>query len=855
MIPGEWPAVGRCQGDTIVGSSDLNHRQWRLPLAVALTAALLGGPRTACLAADTAEAGSTDAYQLQEVVVTSTRHEENLSKVPISVTAMTQEEMDTKGIKDISDLARFTPGINVADDGTHAIAIRGIASSGGAGTTGIYIDETPIQMRALAFNPDETLPQTFDVERVEVLRGPQGTLFGAGSEGGTVRYITTQPSLNTTSVYSRFEGSWTQGGHPSFEAGIAAGGPIIEDKLGARATVWYRSDGGWIDRVNPTATDPQNAVVDHDANRNETILVRLAGVWAATDQWTVTPSIYYQNRRVHDADTYWPIYSDPGSNKYVSGAPQAIQSPDEFYLPALKIQGHFDAFDVISNTSYFHRVEQSGYDGTLYNLEFYQLYGPAQQGYLPPGYDFLPGNPYPLLDGSGIHLPASIANYRSPATVDNDQQNLTQEIRIQSNDNNARLRWTAGLFFGLNHQQYLEQIHDPMLNDFWLAEVGIPYTSIFVDPDGNPVTYDPSFPNDSYFLQTHSKDQQIALFGDANYELIDGLRLELGARWSNIQSSFNTLTGGPQLFLQNQTNSGDKREDSFTPKVNLSWQIDPNNLVYATYAKGFRPGGANNPVPYSACSADFQRFGILGAPATYNSDTVNSYEIGAKDNIANRMQIATSIYYIQWNNIQQRLIPPSCQISFIANLGHAVAKGADFQGDFLITQRLKAELTAGFTSARFTSDSAFTTNLDPANVATQPIVRSGNAITGEDGQPIPPWTAAVALEYHFQAFARESFVRADYQYQGRAKWAPAQQDPNTLLYDPGAFTLPSTSFVSLRAGTKFDQIEVEPFIDNLLDAHPVTNYNLSIPNPGYSRLQTNYTFRPRTFGITFTVRR
>ncbi|MDB6103472.1 MAG: ligand-gated channel protein, partial [Gammaproteobacteria bacterium] len=138
---------------------------------------------TVAYAADAAPADETAAREgIAEVTVTAQRREETLSKVPVSVTAMTQADIDNKGIKDISDVARFTPGINVDNSGTNNISIRGIASSGGAGTTGIYIDDTPIQMRALAFNPDETLPKAFDIDRVEVLRGPQGTLFGAGSE-------------------------------------------------------------------------------------------------------------------------------------------------------------------------------------------------------------------------------------------------------------------------------------------------------------------------------------------------------------------------------------------------------------------------------------------------------------------------------------------------------------------------------------------------------------------------------------------------------------------------------------------------------------------------------------------------
>jgi iron complex outermembrane receptor protein len=847
-----------------VRTSGISYRA-RLVAAGSTLGLLACGSINLCAAAgETEGAAPAQNFELQEVVVTSTRREENLSKVPISVTALTQEEMDTKGIKDITDVARFTPGINVDNAGTGAIAIRGIASTGGAGTTGIYIDDTPIQIRALAFNPDETLPKSFDIDRIEVLRGPQGTLFGAGSEGGTVRYITTAPSLTKSTVYSRAEVSYTEGGQPSYEAGVAAGGPLIDGTLGARATVWYRRDGGWIDRVDPTAPDPVATVVDHNANRSETVLVRLAGVWAANNQWTLTPTFYYQNRQIHDASTYWPIYSHPGSDQFTSGAPQAIPSPDKFYLPALKVEGKFDAFSVISNTSYYHRVETTGYDGTLYNLGFYQTYQGTVLDANGNPVTFQPGVPYPPLDGTGIHLPASIANYRSPATVDNDQQNLTQEVRLLSTDKDARFVWTTGAFFSLNHQQYLEQIHDPLLNQFWLTEAGEPYTDIFSYTDPNtmvtsPVAYNAAFPNDSYFLATHSKDQQIAIYGEGTYAITDQLKATAGVRYSNTEFSFNTLTGGPQLFLPNQINNGDKRENSFTPKVDVAYQLDPNNLFYATYAKGFRPGGANNPVPQAACAQDFANFGISAAPATYSSDTVNSYEIGAKNNFDNRVKIATSIYYIQWHNIQQRLVPPICQISFIANLGTAVAKGADFQGEFLVTDALTAELTVGFTEARYTKDSVFRTNLAPPTAGQTPplpIVRSGDAITGESGQPVPPVTVSAGLQYRFNAFSRESFVRADYEYQGRAMWAPAQQDPGSQLFDQSNFTLAATNFVSLRAGMKFEEIELEPFIDNLLDTHTVTNYNFSIyPGNNISRLQTDYTFRPRTFGVTFTFRR
>ncbi|HEY0801578.1 MAG TPA: TonB-dependent receptor [Steroidobacteraceae bacterium] len=810
---------------------------------------------TGASSADTTPADNTGG-PLQEVTVTATRHEESLSKVPLSVTALTQDAMDVRGIKDFQDVVHFTPGVSIDNSGTNNIAIRGIASSGGSGTTGIYIDDTPIQIRALAFNPDDALPKTFDVDRIEVLRGPQGTLFGAGSEGGTVRYITTQPSLTNNSFYSREEVSYTQGGSLNYEGGIAAGGPLIDGVLGARLSVWYRRDGGYIDRIDPTTL----ALQERNANFDQTVLYRLAAVWAPTDQLTVTPSIYYQDRYRNNAEDYWPLYSQPSKDRLVSADPTQRSDPDRFYLAAVKVEGNLGFAKLISNTSYYHRKEQTGYDGTIYNLGFYQsavfLNTDGSSA----------SSPYPLIDGSGIHLPASATDYRSPNSIDNGQQNITQEIRLQSNDANSALVWTTGLFFSSNRQTYLEQIHDPMLNQLSKAATGLTFDNWFVDPTtGLPVGYDPRFPNDSYFLQTQAKDQQYAVFGEGTYSFTDQYKLTLGARYSKLKYSFNTLTGGPQLFLPTQSGSGNKNENSFTPKASFSFQQDPRNLYYFTYAKGFRPGGANNPVPYAACSADFASFGIPGAPATYSSDTVNSFEVGAKNNIDNRVKIASSIYYIRWNNIQQTVVPPSCQISFIANLGQAVAKGADIQVEVAVTDNFTVELAAGYTDARYTKDSILGTPAQaqpgqPPPPPQQPVVSAGDAIagqsgSGQNGQPSAPYTVSLGLEYKFKLFNKESFVRVDDEFQSRPKWPTATQDPATLQFDSANYVLSSTNFASARAGMNFGGWQAALFVDNLTDTHTVTGYEWSIdPGDGNSRLQRQFTFRPRTIGITVTYR-
>ncbi len=259
----------------------MNFKSWLLTgmLCMAALAATQAQAQTA--PAESTTATETGRGSLQEVVVTATRREESLSKVPISVTALTQEAMDEKGVKDFQDIVRFTPGVNIDNSGTNSISIRGISSSGGAGTTGIYIDDTPIQMRSVGFSPDDTLPKTFDLQRVEVLRGPQGTLFGAGAEGGAVRYIMTPASTTTADTYVRSEMSYTQYGQPNGEFGIARGQPIVDGVFGVRASVWYRYDGGWIDRVDPGTYPPTTVAVNHNVNYSNSIMGRLAADLAA----------------------------------------------------------------------------------------------------------------------------------------------------------------------------------------------------------------------------------------------------------------------------------------------------------------------------------------------------------------------------------------------------------------------------------------------------------------------------------------------------------------------------------------------------------------------------------------------
>jgi len=839
--------------------------------------AAAAGPATAPSAAVSSEAGP-----LQEVIVTATRREESLSKVPISVSALTQSDMDDRGIKDMQDIVRFVPGVTIDNSGTNAISIRGISSSAGAGTTGIYIDDTPIQMRSVGFNPDDTLPKTFDLERVEVLRGPQGTLFGSGSEGGTVRYIMTQPSLTSESTYVRTEGSWTRYGEPSYEFGVAHGEPVVDGVFGWRASAWYRYDGGWVNRVDPTT----GAQLESDVDWARALVLRLAGVWQPVSGFTVTPGIIYQNRMLHDQPTYWPAYSNPGAGQFNTATPERIPDADQYFLPSLKLQVDLGKSVIIYNASAYHRWETTGYQGTVYDLAYYQSLGwtsnPNNFSYTGCGptsvATTMPCDWYPLIDANGIHLPGPFSNYSTPNVITNTQDSWVQELRWQSADPNERLHWTAGVFWQYAKERSVEELIDPQIDNFFNYLYGVPATQnfTFTDVNGNTVvpyacngvgTYS-AIPNcDIYYNSNTTWDQQIAFYGELNYALTDRLRLTVGERVSHTTFEIYNYADGLENFGPTPVNgvqipglgrSASTSSNPNTPKASLSFQADPSNMYYVSYAKGYRVGGGNPELP-SYCNANLTQQGFPnGAPLTYSPDSTQNYEIGAKNAFGGVLRVATSLYYIKWNNIQQSVyVAGACGLQFTDNLGTAVAKGFDLQAE-LAAGPLFVDLAVGYTSARFTANS------EPPAAGALPLVLNGDAISGQaaiDYAPgtNPPWTVSIGPELRFSIGQHDAFVRLDYTYESRNPWLAAVQDPGSSQYQPASYTLPATNFLTLRAGINIGELQISPFIDNVLNTHTVTNFALGQLDPynpagSPSQQQNAYTFRPFTVGLTATWR-
>ena len=815
--------------------SALHHSRWML-----VTTALVPIHLASVAQAADVVAAKDDSQVVKEVVVTATRTSQLLSKVPLSVSAYTQETLDKQGIKSFSDIARYTPGVTF-DENTKDVSIRGIKSNAGDATTGIYIDDTPIQLRTLGFNSNNTAPVVFDLDRVEVLRGPQGTLFGAGSEGGTVRYITPQPSLTRYSAYGRLEVAHTDQGAPSYEAGVAVGGPLVEDKLGFRVSVDHRRDGGYVDRIDPYTGKRQS----NNSNWTDTFVWRASVAWAPTSKLLITPTLQYQNRNQRDTDSFWEAYSNRSSGKFVNANPGRQSDYDRFYLGSIKVEYDLGKAKIISNTSGFNRREYllNGYEGTLYNLAFFG-HAFVASGIDPNGaacaancaapVDYSGATDSPLLTSKGPNLPGYAAKYgvyHAYNSITNIQQNFTQEIRVQSNDPGSRLNWVAGVFYTKNRQESIEEIHDPQLGNLmqYLFGEDVPTAWGGVDLLSN---------GDDYYNRNVGHSEQTAFFADVTYEVIENLKVTAGLRYAKTHFDITNNATGAQNYGDTGGSSG-KNDKPFTPKISVSYQVTPDQLAYATVAKGYRIGGANVPLGQGlleSCAGDLALRGYsptTGTPQTYNSDSVVSYEIGSKGKYLDRsLQVSASAFHVDWKNIQYQDLLSSCGILYTTNLGSAQSEGFDLQSTWLPVRNLEIDLAVGYTDAHFTKT---------GGPAASPLVTKGDAVGG------PPWTASIGVRWDFTFADRPSYIRVDDEYASKNGKPTPRLDPVNAPYDPSLKTPPQTNFLSVRAGIKLESWDLAVFADNVANSHPeLTREHADRYTPIYNLT----TFRPLTIGVT-----
>lgn len=731
--------------------------------------------------------GATSDLSLQEVVVTATRRKESIQKVPISIDALTQAQMQQQGIQGISGIANVTPGLQFTAPGLSfstitSISIRGVNTDTGPSVVGVYLDDTPIQGRLSPVgNIGSPYPMLFDLSRVEVARGPQGTLFGAGSEAGTIRFITTQPSVTEYSGYTVADVASTDNGGWSEEGGGAVGGPIVDNKLGFRCATWDRHDGGYVNLISPI----NQALVSSNANTQDQFMVRCALAFQVNDNLRITPSFHMQDHRSGDSGRFYQVFSDASEGVFDNATLLPEIYSDRFTLPSVRVDDHLSFADLTFVASNFNRVldmtssDQSNFLGAVGAANYGSPLGPE---YATSPLDVAP-DPTGQIDRA-----------------------FTEELRLTSSDPKAFVSWVIGLF-----------------NDHRTQEDWQRYYSQIVVPSPPPYLV--------YAADQVIADDDSAIFAQGDFHLTHRLTATLGARVARVRArQRNAYGNGPfNAGVPPLSYSGDT-ETPVTPRFGLSYQVNSANLVYATAAKGFRVGGGNAELP-DPCN--------IVTPKGYSSDYIWSYEVGAKDTLlGGRLTMDSSAYYLTWHNIQQ-LVSLSCGFQYTGNLGTAASTGFDLSLEATPLSGLRVRLDVGYVNAYYTQN-VYSLNGTPIALAGEKI--------GSLPQVNPPWDLNASVNYNVPLNAGNVlYVRGDYHYHSRNPGPFLNQVPTNPSYLPLLAPDPPTHVFNARLGIMLAKLDLSVYADNLFNSHPeLSAFEFSAT----SRLITYQTFRPRTVGLT-----
>ncbi len=779
---------------------------------------------------------------LEEIVVTAQKRSENLQDVPLSVQVLGNTQLENLNVNGFEDYVKFLPTVSFTQSrpGMAQVYMRGVVSgsngnhSASMPSVGVYLDEQPIT------TINEILDlHMYDIARVETLSGPQGTLFGASSQAGTVRIITNKPEIGEFSAGYDVAASTTKSG----EMGYTLEGYVnipVSDQAAVRLVGWHESQGGYIDNVPSTLTFPSSYVTinnDEFAEENfndvETTGARASLKLDLNENWTVTPNVIYQEQHSTGVFSHDPDVGDLEVTRY------AKDDYDEKWIQAgLTIEGQIGDLDVVYAGAYLDRDRISEYDYTGYSeywLSFYEYYS---------------GGGYCLY----YNAAGGCADPTQLVTGDEKYKKFSQELRIQSSQEN-RFRWIAGLF-------YQKQTHNFDLR----------WTVPDADPAGTVVLEDPQ----TVVWQTRQvrEDRDKAVFGEVAFDITEDLTITAGMRafkFDNTLYGFNgflshctyhpdPVTGKPDTdnpfnpdespaypCFDTRILDGQKKDSGQTYKVNLTYTVDDDKLVYATYSEGFRPGGVN-------------RARVPNIPG-YDPDYVYNYEFGWKTQwMDNRLRFNGAFYHLNWDNIQFSFLDFAISnLTIIQNAGKSRTNGAEFDLDFAATENLTLSFSGSFNDSKLTAD-YFQATDDPATPDVDETVLSAPA--GTRMPFVPKVQFSASARYTQDIAGLPAFAQLSIAHTG-GSWSDLDTRINTnqFYYDNSVLKfkdVPNRSWqeaytvVNLSAGIDGNNWSLGIFADNLFDTRAQIQRGDAVYTAFYSQMDSlNQTIRPRTIGIRF----
>ena len=613
------------------------------------------------LPASAATAASNSASDLEQIVVTAEKRKSTVQKTPISITALSGADLQAEGVTDLVQVAQQVPGVSfkTSGPGQTEFEMRGLTSTGGESpTVGFYFVETALTPPAMAQNGKVVIdPNLFDLNRIEVLRGPQGTLYGAGSMGGTIKLVTNPPDPHHFAAAAEAIGSDTSGGGFNHTLNAMLNAPLIADKAALRLVVTDKYIDGWINRdvLSPFPLEVNNSTSRGNVTAAPVALRVARSNWehlkggraalalTPNDRLKLNLGVLYQRITQGAPNT---IDVPPGNEVHYQ--PFNVSEPfrDAFTLFDLKAQYDFDSFRVVSATSNWERRQNQTQD-----------ISEAMQYFIGGALKLLnPPTNFPFSTAGGGLGAGSISE-------DDNTRQFSEELRFASTGDGP-WQWLAGGYYSHFHAtSHVYSYYDGFTALFGTNNLADNHRALGVD--------------------------QYALFGETSYELPDHIKATVGARYFTYHSNSATSVSGVSANGTSATLFGLAANSGITPKFNLAYIPNDNLTVYGTVSKGFRPGGPNSPIP-PPCKP---------APTQFGPDSVWSYELGEKAKIFDsRVSVNSDVYYENWADVQQQ-VAPGCGYKYTTNAGTAKAYGAELEVAVSLAQGWLLSQNFGYTHA------------------------------------------------------------------------------------------------------------------------------------------------------------